>query len=207
LKTIIVSQGRWHEPKRGETREGIDTRLISMIDNLGLLPAPMPNGLSNPQFFISQIRPEGILLSGGNNIGDEPERDNTERLLLEYARTHGLPALGICRGMQMMNVFLGGSNTEVTGHAGVRHSVSGAMTSEENWSVNSFHNFGIGALASDLRIEAQAFDGGIEAVSHATMPWCGIMWHPEREEALNASDAALFQRVFFDTKDFEKGTA
>lgn len=49
------------------------------------------------------------LLSGGNDIGKIDERDKTERRLLDYASDRALPALGLCRGMQMMALWAGGA--------------------------------------------------------------------------------------------------
>ena len=51
---------------------------------------------------MSSLKINGIILSGGNNIGDVKERDITETYLLKYAETNEIPVLGICRGMQML---------------------------------------------------------------------------------------------------------
>ena len=196
MKSILISQNRFHDVQRNESRDGLDARLVSLIDGLDFAPRPMPNGLRRPDLFISETNPAGIILSGGNTIGDEPERDATEEALLSHALRSGIPVLGICRGMQMINLYLGGTLTHVSGHAGERHSVRGRITAFFDRDVNSYHDLAIEGLAAGLDVEASAPDGVIEAISHDNLPWFAMMWHPEREEKLAPEDLLLLTDLF-----------
>ena len=80
------------------------------------IPILVPNSLVNDsknevntklENFLRTLAIEGIILSGGNNIGEEIKRDKTERILLNFALKNKLPLLGICRGMQMIANFAG----------------------------------------------------------------------------------------------------
>ena len=51
---------------------------------------------------------DGIILSGGDNIGDDHERDNTEKEILNFVISNNIPTLGVCRGMQVINNFFKG---------------------------------------------------------------------------------------------------
>jgi putative glutamine amidotransferase len=119
-----------------------------------------------------------VILSGGGDVGDDPERDFTERGLLEYARVNRLPLLGICRGMQVMGVNAGGKLIRVARHVGGRHQISGEMTGE----VNSFHEKALSSCPPDYRETSRSEDGVLEAIRHRILPWEGWMWHPERED-------------------------
>ena len=94
-----------------------------------------------------------------------------------------LRVLGICRGMQMLNCYQGGSLRPVLSHVATRHDIYGPLVGATHRKVNSFH--GLGLLEADLgdRLEAVAWtkDGVIEAMRHRENPWLGIMWHPERD--------------------------
>lgn len=143
------------------------------------------------------MRPEALVLSGGNDIGEYPERDATERHLLTWAAANRIPVLGICRGLQMMAVWAGGNLVPVEGHVRTRHALSvSAPQGEWSASVNSFHNWGLSSCPDGFEIAAQAEDGGIEAIRHIELPWEGWMWHPEREETFAPQDTARLRRLF-----------
>lgn len=182
---VAVSQRINYFPARTEWQDSLDQRLVSWIKNLGALPIPVPNVLmpiSALQAWLEAVAPRAIVLSGGNDIGENLGRDETEKSLLDYASTLELPVLGICRGMQMMAHHGGISLEPSPGHAGTRHalgSLNGAIFPEE---VNSFHNWRIASCPKGYALTAEAEDGSIEAIRHQVLPWEGWMWHPEREE-------------------------
>jgi len=110
---------------------------------------------------------------------------------------HGWPVIGVCRGMQALNVFHGGHLAALAGHAGTRHALTQASPGafEFDREVNSYHDVGIpaAAVAPGLRILATA-DGHAEALLHERIRHLGIMWHPERNRPFSANDIALFRR-------------
>lgn len=180
MKRVAISLRIDVFPDRQETRDALDTRLVEFVIAGGGVPFLVPNGLTANHLlpaWLDAVRPQAIVLSGGNDLGGCPQRDATEQHLLDHARHNHLPLLGICRGMQMMVHSAGGSIKERAGHVRVRHRLSGEIGHE----VNSFHRFSPTAAPEGYRVLAQSEDGGIEAICHATLPWEGWMWHPERE--------------------------
>ena len=145
-----------------------------------------------------------LLLPGGGDLepwrygqantcsrGLEPERDAEELRLLEQFTALKKPVLGICRGLQSINVFFGGTLIQdLPGHDAVDgvdrlHSVRTAPS--PLWAlyggqcvVNSAHHQAADRLGSGLRAVQWAPDGTVEALCHRFLPVWGVQWHPER---------------------------
>ncbi|GIW25161.1 MAG: gamma-glutamyl-gamma-aminobutyrate hydrolase [Meiothermus sp.] len=157
---------------------------------------------------------DGVLLPGGVDVdpahfGEEPipemgevslERDTLELFVARYTAQHGIPTLGICRGIQIMNVALGGSlyqDLPAQGFRAVQHSQKAeppvlAHSLEQigpsplnklfapRFRVNSYHHQALKDLAPGLRVVAAAPDGIVEAVVLEGHPfYLGVQWHPE----------------------------
>lgn len=198
MKLVAVSQRVDIYPDRNERRDALDQRLCQWLLAAGYLAVPVPNGLlasegqNGLQIWLDAVQPDAILLSGGNDIGEATERDNTERQLLGNAQKCSLPVLGICRGMQMMGVWAGGVLKPVQGHARTRHRLCGELNGE----VNSFHNYSLAACPVGFAVMAMAEDGCIEAIRHESLAWEGWMWHPEREADFQVSDIQRLRKLF-----------
>lgn len=210
MKRIGVTQRVEIVASYGERRDCLDQQWFVLLEHLNLVPVPVPNTLRDTAAWCRTMALDGIILSGGNDLAHlpggadaAPERDATEAALLDYARAEQLPVLGVCRGMQSLSHYLGGTLVPVTGHAGTRHAVQATdeaqlLRSYGGSTVNSFHDWGVPAhgLGEGLVAEMMAPEGEIEGYRHETLPWLGIMWHPEREKPFNDQDNHLLTTLF-----------
>ncbi|MFI8827140.1 gamma-glutamyl-gamma-aminobutyrate hydrolase family protein [Streptomyces sp. NPDC053431] len=154
-------------------------------------------------------RLDGLVVAGGADVepvryGAEPDprtgpparaRDGWELALIEAALDTGTPLLGICRGMQLLNVALGGTlvqhldgHTEAVGVIG-RHPVTPVPGTRyaglvpERTQVPTYHHQCVDILGKNLQVSAHADDGTIEAVELPSPAWAlGVQWHPEMGE-------------------------
>lgn len=188
---------------------------IEAGDGAGVILAP---GLSDESLREIFDRLDGLLLSGGGDLapalyGQAPHpalgpisqaRDHAEVLLAQWAVQADKPLLCICRGIQVLNVALGGSliqdiPSQVAGalqhnfdsgrvpHEHRAHSVEIESSSRladalgtHTAQVNSWHHQAIAHVASPLQVVARAPDGIIEAVEIARRRFTvGVQWHPE----------------------------
>jgi gamma-glutamyl-gamma-aminobutyrate hydrolase PuuD len=112
---------------------------------------------------------------------------------VDAAEARGLPMLGVCRGMQVIQQRHGVPLVRVEGHV-TRSQI--IQINGEPMAVNSYHRFAARESRPPLEVWAVAADGVVKAVNHAARPTTGIMWHPERNTPFSSTDIALFRRVF-----------
>lgn len=148
---------------------------------------------------------DALLLPGGGDLEPwrygqpntasrdmEPERDAAEFALLERFTAAGKPVLGICRGLQSINVYFGGTLVQdLPGHSALDsgddrlHPVCTAASFLSavcggHAVVNSAHHQAVDRLGQGLRAVQWSPDGVVEAISHRVLPVWGVQWHPER---------------------------
>ncbi|WP_377293667.1 gamma-glutamyl-gamma-aminobutyrate hydrolase family protein [Rhizobium sp. SG2393] len=184
---IAVSQRVDDIAGRDERRDGLDQQLVAFLARIDVLPLPMPNGLhacGTLRAWLDDLRPDGLVLSGGNDIGSQSDRDDSEKAALAWAIEGRRPVLGLCRGMQFLGLQADAQLVGVEGHVRTRHALRGEIARE----VNSFHAFALSGVPAAYRALARADDGHIEAIRHHDLPIEGWMWHPEREPTFNAQD-------------------
>ena len=160
----------------------------------------------------------GLVLTGGTDLNpalygrarlpqtDEPdvERDERETRLLRDSLARDLPVLAICRGMQLLNVFCGGTLTQhIEDHRspGVANahpvwiapeSLLASVLGPGSYEVNSRHHQAIALLAPSLNVTARAADGTVEALGLPDRRFIlAIQWHPE--DRVDGSDRKLFE--------------
>jgi putative glutamine amidotransferase len=146
----------------------------------------------------------------GATAGVNQLRDDSELALLAAALGAGLPILAICRGLQLLNVHLGGTLLQnvpaAVGHAGHQPALGcfsstdvsiepGSLLSKalgESATVQCSHHQAIDRLADDLVVTARSADGLIEAVELPTAPFVvGVQWHPEQDADLRVFEALV----------------
>lgn len=175
-------------------------------------------------------RLDGLLLAGGEDLAPElfgekaapglglvsQQRDRYEWALLTAALARGIPILGICRGLQLLNVYFGGtlhqdlatSHGQAIPHASAHlgrealvhevelHPASLVHQAYEVASlpVNSLHHQGVARLAEPLRATARSADGLVEGVEHRTAKEVyAVQWHPEMMRERYPLHRRLFQ--------------
>jgi len=197
LTLIAVSQRVVTDARDGERRDALDQRWAEFLAACGLTALPVPNRPEGAVDLAEAAGVGGVLLTGGGDIGalggKDSERDETEARLIDWARRRGLPIVGVCRGMQVVQALFGVSLVPVQNYVGNRHQVTADGQTKQ---VNSYHGFGTMESVPDLEPCAVAEDGVIEAVRHRHEPIRGLMWHPEREAPIGEADVALFRDAF-----------
>lgn len=181
-----------------------------LVQQAGGLAAMLPPDA--PEHAAAAVaRLDGLVIAGGPDVepvhyGAERDprtgppnraRDAWELALVDAALAAHVPLLGICRGMQLLNVALGGTLVQhLDGHAEVlgvfgRHSVKPvpgtlyAAAVPEETSVPTYHHQAVDRLGAGLVVSAHAADGTVEAVELRSPGWVlGVQWHPEMGEDL-----------------------
>jgi putative glutamine amidotransferase len=172
---------------------------------------------------------DGIILSGGEDVDPQfygqdphihlgptlPDRDLVEVEIVKYAIRKNIPILAICRGVQILNVALGGTliqDIPSQMKEPIQHSQTVERRRDTHWvkisedsklfqilgsdqiRVNSLHHQAIDMVAMDLRVVASSSDGIIEAVEYigSSTFTVGVQWHPESMASTNNSMNNLF---------------
>ncbi len=166
----------------------------------------IPNTGESAVQFVESWGLEALILTGGDDIGQTPLRDETERALLDHFVARRMPVFGVCRGMQLIQSAYGGrlSSCKHEDHVATRHTVnfvdeSGSPDSgKTQTSVNSFHTTSIdqGGIADGLSPLGLTDDGYVEAFHAPDIPLAAVMWHPERESTPSEFDCRLLRRLF-----------
>ena len=193
-----------------------DLDYVAGVAQAGGAPVVLPPIVETAEEMVRRL--DGLLLSGGSDLdpgyyGEEPlpelgrivpERDAFEMACLGYALEKGIPVFGICRGMQVLNVALGGTLYQdlpsQLGDGSIAHlqqtpkwqwthevevedgSEAAKIMEATNLRVNSYHHQAIKDLAEGLTVVAQAPDGVIEVVESRDLSehWLlGVQWHAE----------------------------
>jgi|SRR6056297_174002 len=195
----------------------INKDYVKAIENSGGVPIiiPIDSKKLSVNYYLSKIN--GLLITGGVDINpkyynEKPhekigkiidERDSLDFTLLKKAMNKNIPVLGICRGMQLLNIYYRGSlyqdqslnNNLNLDHyqnnpdpSTLGHSIEVykktklySIVKNNNFKVNSYHHQFIKKVGENLRISAKSSDGSIEGIETNDSQFIiGIQWHPER---------------------------
>lgn len=217
--------------RNAENEFSLPGEYVDAVRRAGGIPVLIPAGETHIDDLLARL--DGVILSGGGDVDPEhyagrkhveiymvdPERDGTELALARQVAGDGTPTLCICRGIQVLNVALGGSLVEhlpdevgeaIThrnpppGHAQIGSYalhpliVDGGSRLADILGTSaiepaSWHHQAVRRLADGLRVVAQAEDGTIEAAESVEHPWLvAVQWHPE----ITAADDPSQQRIF-----------
>lgn len=203
---------------------------IRMLENLGALPVMIPLQMTEATLRGIFERLDGLFLPGGEDVdpsyygadqhprlgATDKERDRTELLITRWAVETGMPLLGVCRGLQVINVVCGGTlhqdlhaerpylhKHDYTPPTYERYRISHTVTIEPDsrlartlgtmHGVNSMHHQGINQLGVGLRVVARAEDGLPEAIELPALPYLvAVQWHPEELATTDQHSTNLF---------------
>jgi len=210
--------------------EWVVSEYADAVAGAGGAPVLIPRS-ADPLTLVSRLN--ALVLSGGEDVdpsryggtagpadtAHDPERDAFEVALIEAALGAALPILAICRGVQILNVALGGTlvshldagsgfdHSTTDEHRTVRrHEVTvtegsmlahvlGAELVDGTISVNSYHHQAVDLPGAGLSVVARAFDGTVEGVEDASRSVLGVQWHPEMHAGVDPVFHWLIQQA------------
>jgi putative glutamine amidotransferase len=209
----------------------IPSDYVNAVEQAGGRPLLVPPALDGVEETLDAL--DAVVFTGGSDVDPElygedahPEtvgihrlRDEAELALLSAALERDMPVLGICRGIQVLNVAMGGDLhqhvPELVGHEGHKHNPPGEFLAHDvviepetrlaemlgaHTTVMSHHHQGVKALAAGLVESARADDGLVEAVEAPEKRFAvGVLWHPEA-----GRDARLFEGLVAEARRYRE---
>lgn len=180
---VFIPGGRFHNYNKALTALGAQVCFDAPEDCAALL---LPGGWDvHPRRYGEEI---------AGSEGIDEERDARELDAISFFLDRQRPILGICRGIQILNVALGGSlYQDIPGHKATEDGDTYHETTAsdpmlialygERFTVNSSHHQAVKRLGDGLRSVQWADDGTVEAIRHESLPVFAVQWHPERMRA------------------------
>lgn len=204
-KKIVISDYK-------EIIQGLDIRWDELLHSQNYIPVHL--NIVNSKITKNQLKHlnlDGIILTGGNDLFTYCEnndlkkysylRDNYEFSVIRESIKNKIPLLGVCRGLQIINEYFGGSLIKSFGHSGTTHKIHPADSRYKKFfsnEVNSYHKFSISPKLIGKKLFPLVFDENknIEAFHHQKYKILGIMWHPERNQKYSPEDIQLLKFFF-----------
>jgi putative glutamine amidotransferase len=216
MRKLVCLTSRTMLDELSQEKQFVNTRYVKPLTERGMNTMMLTLDNPSPEEMFNLC--DAFVVTGGVdldpvtykdiNIGlskdIHPSLDLIDSLVIKYAKTTKKPLLGVCRGLQSINVFLGGTLYQDLAQLGLKHSnIPGnhkintveneVLKFESEIAVNSYHHQGIKKLATGLKVIGKQTDGIIEAVVHESLPIIAVQWHPEMRPSSPES------KVIFDT--------
>ncbi len=225
----LVAVTTYHRDASGRERFSLPSAYVDAVREVGAIPVLVAPGEAAAEELLRRV--DGLVLSGGGDLDPKhsggsqhptnysvsSERDELELALLRGALACELPVLAICRGMQVLNVALGGDihphlpdlvGESVPHRLGREAHIEHAVELEANSrlaellgaaalaKVSSWHHQAVRRLGSGLRAVAWAADGIVEAIELEGAPQVlAVQWHPELDRGVAAHGTQLFEEL------------
>lgn len=219
---LLTAEAAFHGNQVTYTPQGF----VDAVQQVGGLPFVLPIGA--PETAAAYIqRVDKLILAGGQDVSpqfyhEEPrpkigetnaQRDRFELALIEAAINQQKPIFAVCRGMQLLNVALGGSlYQDLSEYSGwqVKHEQAPtqpkfathnitisedalfASIFAQTCRVNSYHHQAVKDLGTNLAVVAHSDDGIVEAIQDPARRLLGVQWHPELSFPFDEKEQALF---------------
>ena len=230
--SVIIDDGGMFP---GYRRSYVNEDYVDSVVQNGGIPYIIPFNENEEVVKEQLLNVQGLILSGGHdvdphNYGEEleqkigdvwPERDVFDMRLLKFAEENNIPVLGICRGMQIINVAHGGSlyqdlsyrKEKTLKHSQnqtptlVTHTVKADPNSQianilgkDEFLTNSFHHQLVKEVAPDFTVAAKCVDGVVEAIENKDASVIGVQWHPEMLHRVVPFQNNLFKHIINNAK-------
>ena len=206
MSRLLVTQARGKD-RYDSPIDYLEDSFVHFFSSINIDMYPVPNGLKNINRFLLGIEYDGLVISGGADVNPKyfseieykshrysDKRDSIETALIDLCVEEEKMILGVCYGMQKLNIYFGGNITS-NNHLSVcddnkpldHHAIlikKPIFDFQGEYLVNQFHNNTIEQedLAIDLNVVAiDSTFGNIEAFVHNRLPILGIQWHPDRK--------------------------
>jgi len=213
----------------GYAAQAVAEAYLAAVRAAGGLPVLLPGSAGAGEVLAIAPSLDGVVLTGGGDVDPrhfgeaphpelrtiDPARDETEIAMCRYARENGVPLLGICRGIQVLAVAMGGSVIQhldardidglvqheiVSVSSGAGHPIDivpgsrlHGILGTDRLAVTSSHHQAVGEPGDGMRVTARTGDGVVEAIEHSDLPFfMGVEWHPEREPAGSPAGLPIF---------------
>jgi putative glutamine amidotransferase len=216
MRKLVCMTSRTMLDELSQEKQFVNTRYIKPLTERGMNTMMLTLDNPSPEEMFNLC--DAFVVTGGVDLDPmtykdvntglskdmHPSLDLLDSLVVKYAKTSKKPLLGVCRGLEAVNVFLGGTLYQDLAQLGLKHTnivgnhkiitvENDVLKFDSEIAVNSYHHQGIKKLASGLKVVGKQTDGVIEAIIHESLPIIAVQWHPEMRP--NSPES----KVIFDT--------
>ena len=222
-KTLLIGATPRTLTHEGTLRQFINDNYVEALIKYGCNVILLT--LDNPKLEDVLDLCDGFLVTGGCDLdpvlyneenidnlseGIDPRMDTCDGKVVRYAVEHKKPLMGICRGIQSINVFMGGSLFQhIPNHTGIKEGHKAIALENDvinlkgEIEINSYHHQAVKDVAPGLKVFAKHPDGTIEGLIGENLPIIAVQWHPERLQETNVSKV-IFSKFISLCEEYRK---